>query len=420
MAKPLPKLAIYMARGLEGGGVTNYVRHLKGYYDSIGGVCDIYSPEFTNGRPKTSVDLMPYLFDEASFPVFYRMLAPYDAVLVMGTAHKKMPEWYVSNYVEQLAKSRKRIILYVFDHHYVAYKTYARYGEMLQLADVFLSYSKKDCVAGVIHNIRKHKHTVAGEHKTFYNFFHNELLSDFTNTAKREKKIIHLTRSTLWKRPGLLANSHEEFAERDWIVEIMGMERSINTATFFRKYGHKQFFKLKRYNPRDCVPDPEYQYSVFKFLAPTVQRPDTIYMFGPYRYYDGMNRVAQSAFSFHPITFEHNQADFGGCAEFIFLESCLLAVPIAQQWALDRICLPYTQTPLATLDFILPFSDDNAKYDFEGLGPRIIDVEGLIDRMDSIYRGSYKKTRENLIDFMENVYSARVLVPKLLEDIGLG
>lgn len=419
MPKPLPKLAVYMPRGLEGGGVTNYVRQLKGYYDTVGGVCDVYSPEFTHGRPKTSVDLTPYIFDESTFPTFYRILQPYDAVLVMGTAHKKSPEWYQSSYIEQLAKAKKRIILYVFDHHYVAYKTYARYGELLKLADVFLTYSKADCIAGVIHHLRKHKLEVGGEHKVFYNFSHNELLADYINTDQRARKIIHLTRSTLWKRPGLLANSHEEFATRDWIVEIMGMERSINTATFFRKYGHKNFFKLKRYDPRQCIPDPEYQYNVFKFLSPQVQRPNTIYMFGPYRYYDGMNRVAQSSFSFHPITFAHNQADFGTCAEFIFLESCLLAVPIAQKWMLDRVCLPYTSTPLSSLDFILQFSDDNAKYDFEGLGPRIIDADGLIDSMDKIYRGSYKKTRAKLIDFMEYAYGSRVLVPKLLADIGL-
>jgi hypothetical protein len=274
-------------------------------------------------------------------------------------------------------------------------------------------------MSGIVRHLEKHKIDIAGTHLTFYNFFHNELLGDYTKFDKRAKKIVHLTRSTLWKRPGLLANSHEDFAARDWIVEILGMERSINTATFFRKYGHKNFFNIKGYDSRNCYPNPEDQYNVFKFLAPNIQRPDTIYLFGPYRYFDGMNRVAQSAFSFHPVTFEHNKSDLGGCAEFIFLESCLLSVPVAQTWMLDRVCHPYTSTPLSSNDFIVQMSDDNAKYDGTGLGPRIIDVDRLIDRMDEIQEKSYKKTRKKLVEFMDQVYSAKVLVPKLMQDVGL-
>lgn len=408
-----------MARGLEGGGPTNYVRHLKAYYDEMGGVCDVYSPGFTKGRPRTSTDVMPYLFNEHLFKDFYRILHPYDVVFMIGTPHKCMPSWYVDDYIEQLAKSRKRIILWCFDHHYSSYVTNARFGEILKLADVFLTYNIDYCPSGILHFIAKHKLEIAGEHKKFYNFLHDNLLEDYTDTAKRAKKIIHLTRSTLWKRPGLLANSHEVFAERDWIVEILGLERSINTATFFRKYGHKKFFKNSQYNPTYGDPNPEFQYNVFKFLSPAVQRPDTIYMFGVYRYFDGMNRVAQSAFSFHPILFKHNGSDLGDCTEFVFLESCLLSVPIAQTYTLDRVHLPYTNTPLSDLDFIVQFSDDNAKYDFEGLGPRIIDDTGLVDRMDEIQRGSYGKTRKKLIDMMKCHYSARNLVPKLLADIGL-
>lgn len=415
----LPKIAVFMARGLEGGGVTNYVRHLKAYYDSKGAVCDVYSPTFTKGRPLTSTDVMPFLFTEETFKDFYKMLYPYDAVFVMGSVHKKMPKWYIDSYIEQLSKSRKKIILYNFDHHYASYCTCARYGELLAISDSFLTYSTEDCVSGIVRYLKRKKLVAPKNHINLYNFFHNDLLSDYTKIDDRAKKIIHLTRSSLWKRPGLLANSHESFAERDWIVEILGMERSINTATFFRKYGHKKFFRMKGYSPKECNPNPDKQYEIFKFLSPNVQRPDTIYLFGPYRYFDGMNRVAQSAFSFHPITFAHNGADLGDCAEFIFLESCLLSVPIAQKYTLDRVHLPYTSTPLSDMEFIVQMEDDNAKYDGEGLGPRIIDIEGLIDRMEEIHKGSYKKTRTQLVEFMNDVYSSNVLVPKLLASVGL-
>jgi hypothetical protein len=416
----LPKIAVLMSRGIEGGGVSNYVRHLKAYYDSKSAICDIYSPSFTKGRPLTSIDLFPYIFEEDSFKDFYRMLYPYDAVFVMGGVHKKMPDWYVNSYIEQLKKSKKPIILYNFDHHYVAYSTNARYGELLDIADSFLSYSTSECMSGIIRYMRRNNFIPPKNHRNLYNFFHNDLLKDYVKIDSRVKKIIHLTRSNLWKRPGLLANSHEEFADRGWVVEILGLERSINTATFFRKYGHKNFFRMKGFEPKACYPNPEKQYNIFKFLAPNIQKPDTIYLFGPYQYFDGMNRVAQSAFSFHPVTFEHNGADLGDCAEFIFLESCLLSVPIAQKYTLDRVKLPYTSTPLSDMEFIVQMEDDNAKYDGAGLGPRIIDVNKLIDRMEEIHSDSnYKKTRKQLVDFMNDVYSSEVLVPKLLSDVGL-
>lgn len=415
----LPKIAVYMARGLEGGGVTNYVRHLKAYYDHLGGVCDVYCPGFTRGRPKTSSDLSPTVLDEDLFKRFHSVLAPYDAVFVMGTPHKNMPEWYVDSYIEQLAKSQKRIVFYVFDHHHASYNTFARYGEMLQLADVFLTYCTDYCKSGILNHLQKKKLAVRGQHKKFYNFFHNELLEDITTVDNRAKKVIQLTRSTLWKKPGILINSHEELSKKGWVVELLGLERSIAAATFFNMYGDKNFYRSGSFKPEECKPDPEYQHSIFSKLPPESQDPNNIYLFGPYRYFDGMKRVSESAFSCHPVAFSTNGANLGGCAEFVFLESCLLSVPIAQKFTLDQVHLPYSSESLSSLDCILSFSDDNAKYGDGTTGPKIIDAAALVDKMDAVHSSSYLQTRKDLLDLMHNVYSSKVLVPKLLSDVGL-
>jgi hypothetical protein len=417
----LPKTAILMLRGVEGCGVSTYARHLKAFFDDNQALCSIFALNLNVGRPDTSTDLNVeiFAFTEAA-ELVNKINTDYDLVLIFSVPAKNASKSIVENYVEFIIdpiKPPKWMINH--DHHFLSIGRNADYINAIEACDSLLCHSLTETKSGFVSWLKKKK--ISKVAKKMDVFFHIPLIGNLINYEKagRSKRLINAARAVAWKRGSIIFDLHNPLADRGFITEMIGFERSIAGYSQLRNYEGK----LKWYSTdRFCKPvkgpsafsSAPMNNMLFDFIDEEGQNPDFMYVFGSYDYKRGLRRISESAFATHPRSFEYNNLDYGNNFEYQGLEAALLAIPIFHRHFLNTVTLPGSDVTLAETDTFISVDDDNRH--LKHGGPQVIGRKEFAERLDSIWSDPaiYSLMRQRSVDLIKSHYSSDVVVPRLL------
>ena len=421
----LPRTAILLLRGVEGCGVSTYARHFKAYFDENNrGKCDIFALNLSVGRPDTSTDLpiTKFSFDEAD-ELVRRVNEDYDLSLVFSVPAKNAKEEIVNNYVERILekiKSPKWLINH--DHHYLSIGRNADFENAINACDGVLCHSLVETKCGFIRWMKKRNINTRVE--KLYTFFHVPLVSDFVTFDKtnRLKRLINASRAVAWKRSSLILNLQKELAKKRFITEMIGFERSIAGYSQLKNYEGKLDWYVtddfdKPVKATSAFSNAHINERFFDFVDDEGQDPDKMYVFGSYDHKRGLKRICQSAFATHPRSFEHNGLDYGNNHEYQGLEAALLSVPIFHRHFLETVTIPDTDVPLSAIEAFISIDDDNNH--LKQGGPNVLNAPDFVEKLDEIWNGRYTQYRQESFSVINTYYSSWVLIPKMLDRLGL-
>ena len=421
----LPRTAILLLRGVEGCGVSTYARHFKAYFDENNrGKCDIFALNLSVGRPDTSTDLpiTKFNFDEAD-ELVRRVNNEYDLSLVFSVPAKNAKEEIVNNYVEKILdkiKSPKWLINH--DHHYLSIGRNADFENAIKACDGVLCHSLVETKCGFIRWMKKRGIDTRVE--KLETFFHIPLVGDFVtfDNTYRYKRLINASRAVAWKRSSLVLNLQKELAKRNFITEMIGFERSIAGYSQLKNYeGKLDWYVTEDFDKPVKAPsafsNAQVNERFFDFVDAEGQDPNKMYVFGSYDHKRGLRRISQSAFATHPRSFEHNGLDYGNNHEYQGLEAALLSIPIFHRHFLETVTLPDTEVPLSAIDAFISIDDDNNH--LKQGGPNVLNASDFVDRLEDIWKGNYTRYRQESFSIINTYYSSWVLIPKMLDRLGL-
>ena len=421
----LPRTAILLLRGVEGCGVSTYARHFKAYFDENNrGKCDIFALNLSVGRPDTSTDLpiTKFNFDEAD-ELVRRVNNEYDLSLVFSVPAKNAKEEIVNNYVEKILdkiKSPKWLINH--DHHYLSIGRNADFENAIKACDGVLCHSLVETKCGFIRWMKKRGIDTRVE--KLETFFHIPLVGDFVtfDNTYRYKRLINASRAVAWKRSSLVLNLQKELAKRNFITEMIGFERSIAGYSQLKNYeGKLDWYVTEDFDKPVKAPsafsNAQVNERFFDFVDAEGQDPNKMYVFGSYDHKRGLRRISQSAFATHPRSFEHNGLDYGNNHEYQGLEAALLSIPIFHRHFLETVTLPDTEVPLSAIDAFISIDDDNNH--LKQGGPNVLNASDFVDKLEDIWKGNYTRYRQESFSIINTYYSSWVLIPKMLDRLGL-
>lgn len=420
----LPKVAILLLRGLEGSGVTNYSRHMQAYYDSEGGTCDIFVLNASRriGRPDTSGDIRVNYFTWADRQsVVSSLNANYDVILVFSVPDVKQSDEIKNNYVSEiLDKISKRKVMVNHDHHAHTFKRNAGFAEAINSCDLVMAHALDKTSSGFITWMEKNK--CAGKPMEKIDiFFHIPFIQHLINydQKNRKKRVIHASRAVAWKRASLVLHMQKLLAQKGFITELIGFERSLAGFTQINNYKDSlDFFTTNQFvkpvKSWSAFSKAELNTQLMDYLDTIVQDPEKIYILGSYDYRRGLRRVAESAFASQPRTFEHNKLSYGNTfIEYQGIEAALLSVPFFHRHFLDNVTVPGTTTPLSSTGIFLSIDDDAAPLG-KG-GPKVLNPEKFVDQLESIWSSptEYAKYRKNSTEFMQKYFGSDRVKPMM-------
>lgn len=414
-----------MLRGVEGCGVSTYARHFKAFFDSKNTKCDIFALNLNIGRPDTStdIDVEIFAFSEAAEMV-KRINTDYDLVLVFSVPAKNAPKVVVENYVEFLIEPisvPKWMVNH--DHHFLSISRNADYINAIEACDGLLCHSLTETKSGFISWLKKKN--ISKEIKKMDVFFHVpfvERLIDLDRGEKRQKRLINAARAVAWKRGSIVLNLHNALADRGFITEMIGFERSIAGYSQLKNYDGKLkwFTDNGFYKPikgPSAFSSAGINNKLFDYLDEVGQNPDFMYVIGSYDYKRGLQRISESAFATHPRSFEHSNLDYGNNFEYQGLEAALLSVPIFHRHFLNTVTLPNSTTTLQQTGVFLSIDDDN-RHLKEG-GPQVLEAEKFVSLLEETWNDvtEYYRRRRTSVDLIKTFYSSEVVVPKLISKL---
>lgn len=422
----LPKVAILLLRGLEGCGVSNYSRHMKGYYDSVGAVCDIFALQTKVGRADTSSDMQVNFFKYADRAGVVDIInRDYDVVLVFSVPDTSEPEEITKNYVEEIIRQidRKKVMVN-HDHHACTFKRNSDYKNAIESCDKVMAHSLNSTNSGFIKWMDKHGVRQMPQEKIDI-FFHVPFIKDMIGYEKegKKKRVIHASRAVAWKRGSLVLNLQPLLSEKGFITEMIGFERSLAGYTQILNYQDKlNWFTttdfVKPIKGPSAFSNSKFNTQLMNWLDEVGQDPKYMYVLGSYDYKRGLKRISESAFATQPRTFEHNGLCYGNTfIEYQGIEAALLSVPIYHRHFLDNVTVPGTTTPLSQADIFLKI-DDDARAMSKG-GPQVLDPQSIVDQLDEIWKDGdkYREYRKKSTEFMLKYFSSENIVPNLMEKI---
>jgi hypothetical protein len=420
----LPKVAILMLRGVEGCGVSTYARHFKAFFDQKKAVCDIFALNINIGRPDTSTDIDVSIFSfSESAELVCKINDSYDLVLVFSVPAKNASPSIVNNYVEFILEPisvPKWMINH--DHHFLSIGRNADYANAIEVCDGLLCHSLTETKSGFIKWLKRKN--ITKQAKKMDVFFHIPFIQHLISLDRegREKRLINAARAVAWKRGSLVLNLHKPLADKGFVTEMIGFERSIAGYSQLKNYEDNLtwFTSGRFYKPikgPSAFSSAKVNNELFDFLDEEGQNPDYMYVIGSYDYKRGLERISRSAFATHPRSFEHNHLDYGNNFEYQGLEAALLAVPIFHRHFLETVTLPDSTTTLAQTGVFLSIDDDNRHLN-DG-GPRVLESEKFAQLLDEIWNdvSEYHRMRKNSVDLIKTHYSSERVIPDLLSHL---
>lgn len=410
-----------MLRGVEGCGVSTYARHFKAFFDDNQSTCDIFALNLNVGRPDTStdIDIKVFAFSEAAEMV-RSINKNYDLALVFSVPAKNASRVIVDNYVEFIIdpiKVPKWMINH--DHHFLSIGRNADYVNAIEACDGLLCHSLTETKSGFISWLKKKN--ITKQAKKMDVFFHVPFVQDLITLERegRNKRLINAARAVAWKRGSVVLNLHNALADRGFVTEMIGFERSIAGYSQLKNYeGKVKWYQTNNFYKPVRVPSAfssaRVNSDLFDLIDQEGQNPDFMYVIGSYDYKRGLKRISESAFASHPRSFEHNNLDYGNNFEYQGLEAALLAVPVFHRHFLETVTLPGTDTTLSSTGVFLSVDDDN-RHLKEG-GPQVLEPERFAQILDEVWNDhtEYYRMRRNSVDLIRAYYSSDAVVPRLL------
>lgn len=410
-----------MLRGIEGCGVSTYARHFKAFFDSKGSVCDIFALNLSVGRPDTSTDIDIEIFSFSDCGELTRRInLGYDLVLIFSVPAKNASESIVENYVEFIIdpiKVPKWMVNH--DHHVLSVSRNADYINAIESCDGLLCHSLTETKSGFMSWVKRHGISKPAQKMDV--FFHVPFVKHLISLDKegRSKKLINASRAVAWKRGSIVLNIHNALADRGFVTEMIGFERSIAGYSQLKNYeGKLKWYTTEGFykpvNAPSAFSSSRVNNDLFDFVDAEGQNPDFMYVFGSYDYRRGLKRISESAFATHPRSFEHNNLDYGNNFEFQGLEAALLTIPIFHRHFLDTVTIPGTLKTLSSTGVFLSVDDDNRH--LKDGGPQVLEPERFAARLDEIWNNPdiYSRMRRESVEFIRTYYSSEVVVPNLL------
>lgn len=422
----LPKIAILLLRGLEGCGVSNYSRHMKGYYDSVGGVCDIFALQTKIGRADTSSDMSVTFFKYSERDeIVNKLNSEYDSVLVFSVPDTSESAEVVGGYVaEILDKISCQKVMVNHDHHAHTFKRNADFKNAIESCDKVMAHSLNKTNSGFIQWMEKYEVAALPMEKIDI-FFHIPFISHLIDYEKgsKKKRVIHASRAVAWKRASLILSLQKLLAEKGFVSEMIGFERSIAGYTQLRNYeGVLDWFTTTNFIKPIIKPsqfsNSKLNTQLMNWLDEVGQDPKYMYILGSYEYHAGLKRISESAFATQPRTFEHNGLCYGNTfIEYQGIEAALLSVPIYHRHFLSNVTIPGTSTLLSETDTFIGIDDD--AHSMAKGGPKVLKPEAFVDQLESIWQdgAKYASYRKKSTEFMMKYFSSTSIVPNLMEKI---
>lgn len=401
--------------------MSTYARHFKAFFDDNQSTCDIFALNLNVGRPDTStdIDIKVFAFSEAAEMV-RSINKNYDLALVFSVPAKNASQVIVDNYVEFIIdpiKVPKWMINH--DHHFLSIGRNADYVNAIEACDGLLCHSLTETKSGFISWLKKRN--ITKQAKKMDVFFHVPFVQDLMTLEKegRHKRLINAARAVAWKRGSIVLNLHNVLADRGFVTEMIGFERSIAGYSQLKNYeGKVKWYQTNNFYKPVRAPSAfssaRVNSDLFDLIDQEGQNPDFMYVIGSYDYKRGLRRISESAFASHPRSFEHNNLDYGNNFEYQGLEAALLAVPVFHRHFLETVTLPGTDTTLSSTGVFLSVDDDN-RHLKEG-GPQVLEPERFAQILDEVWNDhtEYYRMRRNSVDLIRAYYSSDAVVPRLL------
>lgn len=420
----LPRTAILMLRGVEGCGVSTYARHFKAFFDDNQATCDIFALNLNVGRPDTSTDMDVKVFAFSEAVEMVRSINEnYDLALVFSVPAKNAPKVVVDNYVEFIIdpiQVPKWMINH--DHHFLSIGRNADYVSAIEACDGLLCHSLTETKSGFISWLKKKN--ISKTAKKMDVFFHVPFVKDLVSYERegRHKRLINAARAVAWKRGSIVLNIHDALADRGFVTEMIGFERSIAGYSQLKNYeGRVKWYQTENFYKPVRVPSAfssaKINNDLFDLIDEEGQNPDFMYVIGSYDYKRGLRRISESAFASHPRSFEHNNLDYGNNFEYQGLEAALLSVPVFHRHFLNTVTLPGTDVPLSKTNTFISIDDDN-RHLKEG-GPQVLKPERFARELEDIWNSPslYSEMRRRSVDLVQGFYSSDAVVPRLLSTL---
>lgn len=431
----LPKIALVSLRGVEGCGISAWERQFYAYCQSAGEVCGLYALDDRVGRPDTSNDLDVKLFSSAEYEdILSHLNSTYDLVLIMGVPSIKSK--HASTYVKEfLEKIVVRKVMVNHDHHFMSINRNADFKAALECCDVVCTHSLKDEYKSGFKRWVNRKNINVSKWAKLYTFIHAELYKNITNTTLegRLKKVTTFGRAVLWKRHMVLLNIANKLAERNFIVELLGFERSIagwsqinlykdslnifSTDSISKLVPNYTFFK--EFYTMCPFQSAKHNGALLEFIEKDMpyQPSEYIYTMGSVEHFTGVRRLSKSAFAGHFRSFEHINLDYGNNQEYQGLEAMLLSVPIYHRHFLDTCTLPGTDIKLNTIPSFVSIDDDNRNIRLGGF--QVINPDEFIDKLEAIWNNPklYTQMRKDNVRIIQEYYSCEKLLPPFIEEL---
>ena len=305
-----------MLRGVEGCGVSTYARHFKAFFDDNQATCDIFALNLNVGRPDTSTDMDVKVFAFSEAVEMVRSINEnYDLALVFSVPAKNAPKVVVDNYVEFIIdpiQVPKWMINH--DHHFLSIGRNADYVNAIEACDGLLCHSLTETKSGFVSWLKKKN--ISKKAQKMDVFFHVPFVEDLISYERegRHKRLINAARAVAWKRGSIVLNIHDALADRGFVTEMIGFERSIAGYSQLKNYeGKVKWYQTENFYKPVRVPSAfssaRINNDLFDLIDEEGQNPDFMYVIGSYDYKRGLRRISESAFATHPRSFEHNNLD---------------------------------------------------------------------------------------------------------------
>ena len=413
-----------MLRGVEGCGVSTYARHFKAFFDDNQATCDIFALNLNVGRPDTSTDMDVKVFAFSEAVEMVRSINEnYDLALVFSVPAKNAPKVVVDNYVEFIIdpiQVPKWMINH--DHHFLSIGRNADYVNAIEACDGLLCHSLTETKSGFVSWLKKKN--ISKKAQKMDVFFHVPFVEDLISYERegRHKRLINAARAVAWKRGSIVLNIHDALADRGFVTEMIGFERSIAGYSQLKNYeGKVKWYQTENFYKPVRVPSAfssaRINNDLFDLIDEEGQNPDFMYVIGSYDYKRGLRRISESAFATHPRSFEHNNLDYGNNFEYQGLEAALLSVPVFHRHFLNTVTLPGTDVPLSKTNTFVSIDDDN-RHLKEG-GPQVLEPERFARELEDIWDSPslYSEMRRRSVDLIQGFYSSDAVVPRLLSTL---
>jgi len=317
-------IAIIAGRGIEGAGVTRFMSEFEDYVNGYTphSKVIVFSIQDKKWPREKAQNIRAKIIKPSQLDNLVKFLnEEFDVVIYNSIPAKKgFTEEYKSDFLEKVVRGvtvPKKFSIQN-DHKIHSLGRNANLFEINAEMDGIFTFAKDTVFA------KKLKENIPGvESKlmTFKNGMNFEVLEKFRKPInERLKKITYLGRFATFKQPWRLYDFNSYLKDRDFIVELEGIERSIGAINFM----FKDLENNKEYNGIRMIDCTNPKKSCY--VPKEKQTPGLPYVYGPYNRFEALESLSHSLFN---CNFFNMKESFGDLLEYATLEGIAIGtIPV--------------------------------------------------------------------------------------------